>query len=206
VTAAEVFARGLRAPEDCLLRLADGDVRPVPLGRWLVPATAVDERVVSRAAGPVLDVGCGPGRHVRALARRGVLALGVDVSPAAVSLARRRGTAVIEGSVFSRVPAAGTWGSALLLDGNLGIAGNPRRLLRRVRALLASSGSILVETDPPGWPTRATLARLESAGVTSEWFPWALVGADGLAAEAAAAGVAIAERWEDGGRWFAALR
>lgn len=37
----------------------------------------------------VLDVGCGPGRHAHALARRGIDVLGVDVSARFVELARR---------------------------------------------------------------------------------------------------------------------
>ena len=36
----------------------------------------------------VLDVGCGPGRHALALARRGVEVVGVDLSPEFVALAR----------------------------------------------------------------------------------------------------------------------
>jgi SAM-dependent methyltransferase len=36
----------------------------------------------------VLDVGCGPGRHARALARRGIETVGVDVSATFVELAR----------------------------------------------------------------------------------------------------------------------
>jgi 2-polyprenyl-3-methyl-5-hydroxy-6-metoxy-1,4-benzoquinol methylase len=36
----------------------------------------------------VLDVGCGPGRHSLALARRGVVAHGVDLSPEFIALAR----------------------------------------------------------------------------------------------------------------------
>jgi len=36
----------------------------------------------------VLDVGCGPGRHALALARRGIEAVGVDLSPDFVALAR----------------------------------------------------------------------------------------------------------------------
>ena len=36
----------------------------------------------------VVDVGCGDGRHLRALARRGISGVGVDVSPALVEAAR----------------------------------------------------------------------------------------------------------------------
>ena len=36
----------------------------------------------------VLDVGCGPGRHAHALARRGIEVVGVDLSPRFVQLAR----------------------------------------------------------------------------------------------------------------------
>jgi SAM-dependent methyltransferase len=41
----------------------------------------------------VLDVGCGPGRHALALARRGVDVLGVDLSEDFVALARQAATA-----------------------------------------------------------------------------------------------------------------
>ena len=106
------------------------------LQRWLGPLTAADTAVLDRTRGPVLDVGCGPGRHVLALARRGRLALGVDVAPAAVRVARLRGAPAIEACVFERIPGAGTWGSALLLDGNIGIGGAPVALLARLRELL----------------------------------------------------------------------
>ena len=58
-------------------------------------STAGRRAPADRARGPVLDVGCGPGRHVHHLARRGVLAIGIDVSRDAVRLARRRGASVI---------------------------------------------------------------------------------------------------------------
>lgn len=41
----------------------------------------------------VLDVGCGPGRHALALARRGMDVVGVDLSPDFVELAREAATA-----------------------------------------------------------------------------------------------------------------
>ena len=50
----------------------------------------------------VLDVGCGPGRHAHALARRGMRVLGVDVSERFVDLARR---AAPDGAEFRRLDA-----------------------------------------------------------------------------------------------------
>jgi SAM-dependent methyltransferase len=206
VSPGEAYAQALSGVESgTRVRFDDGGVRPVPVGRWLGPVTAADETVLRRALAPVLDVGCGPGRHVRALSRRGVLAIGLDVSPEAVRVARARGTAVVVGSVFERVPGAGAWRSALLLDGNVGIGGRPERLLRRVAGLLAPEGRILVETDPPSAPTRVARARLETARATSDWFGWAVVGADGLPALARTAGLGVTDSWSAGGRWFAEL-
>jgi SAM-dependent methyltransferase len=205
-TAPDLFAAGLRQHDDCRLRLDDGTTHPVPFDRWLAPASLADQRVLDRARGPVLDVGCGPGRHVHALARRGVLALGVDVSVAAVRLARERGATVHESSIFRTIPGEGTWASALLLDGNLGIGGDPERLLRRIGALLVATGRVLVETGPTGTATRRLRARLEGPEGESDWFPWAVVSADGLGAVAREAGLRVVEAWKDDGRCFAELR
>jgi SAM-dependent methyltransferase len=204
VIAHTLYAEALaRDGASLVCRDEQGRARRLPLARWLGPAGAVDERVLDRAIGPVLDVGCGPGRHVSSLARRGVLALGVDVSPVAVRLARARGAKAIERSIFDRLPGAGTWGSALLLDGNIGIGGRPDALLRRVADLLAPGGRILLELDPPGAGADTQRLRLESDGEASEWFAWARVSIDALAGPATAAGLVVTERWCDGGRWFA---
>jgi SAM-dependent methyltransferase len=187
--------------------LIDGhEARPLLVDRWTAPCDEVDERTLQRAQQPVLDVGCGPGRHVHALARRGVMALGIDASEAALALARRRGSNAVLGSVFGHVPGAGTWGSALLLDDNLGIGGDPVRLLRRVATLLRPGGTVLVECDAPGGPTGPVTARMDGPAGTSDPFAWAVVAADGVDAVAAAAGLTVEEAWEDGERYFAALR
>ncbi len=106
------------------------------LERWCGEADAVDLALLARAEGPVIDVGCGPGRLVVELARQGRSALGVDVSSAAVRLTTAAGGAAVRRSVFDPVPGEGRWGAALLADGNVGIGGDPVALLRRCRALV----------------------------------------------------------------------
>ncbi len=206
-TAADVYGLALAHPEPHKLRARrpDGTATALALQRWLGPLTAADEAVLDRAHAPVLDVGCGPGRHVLALARRGRLALGVDIAPAAVRVARLRGARAIEASVFERVPGAGTWGSALLLDGNIGIGGAPDDLLARLRELLRPGGEVLAELAPPGVGVTRERIRLELGGLRSRSFPWAYVGVDAIEAPAGAAGFAVAERWQDERRWFARL-
>src|SRR5438067_1995306 len=99
-----IYAEGLRRAgtpgTSARVRLADGTVQPLALDRYIADADRVDERLLADVRGPVLDVGCGPGRHLQALARRGVFALGVDISPMAVGLARGRGARAIVGSIF----------------------------------------------------------------------------------------------------------
>ena len=65
-------------------------------------STSSSTRSTSAPASRVLDVGCGPGRHAHELARRGVLAHGVDISAAFVELARADAPA---GATFERCDA-----------------------------------------------------------------------------------------------------
>lgn len=201
------LARASRAPVvPPVVRDAGGASWPLALDLWLGTATAADERALSRAVGPVLDVGCGPGRHVHALARRGVFALGVDIAPAAVRHARRGGARVVEGSIFGPLPGPGSWRTALLLDGNIGIGGRPALLLRRIGELLRPDGQVLVELDPDdgatGDPRRV---RLEDRDVASAWFTWARVAPHAIDRPARAAGMRLVDRWDDDGRRFCAL-
>jgi len=190
---------------DARIRIAGGRTQKLPLRRWLAPVDAADRIVLAHAVAPVLDIGCGPGRHLAALAALGHDGLGLDLSPVAVRLARARGAEAILRSVFADVPRAGTWRTALLLDGNVGIGGAPEALLARARALIAPGGAVLVETGPPGTPTRRQRVRLETAGSVSPWFGWATVGPDGIAHLAAPAGLACRGTFDAGGRTFARL-
>jgi SAM-dependent methyltransferase len=204
-SALQVYGDGLERRHKLLLRQIDGTAIPLALPRWLGPPDKTDESIIRRARGPVLDVGCGPGRHLHALARRGVYGLGVDLSPVAVALARDRGATAVVGSIFDDVPGAGTWRTALLLDGNIGIGGDPVRLLRRVRALLHRDGEMLVELDPPDTGTKTVTVRLEAGDDASGWFSWARVAIGDLDATARLAELRVAARWRCDVRWFARL-
>ncbi len=187
------------------LRTADGRRLPLDVGRWLAPADEVDQCLLDRAVAPVLDVGCGPGRHVRALAGRGMRALGVELSPAAVAVARRSGARVLQASVFDALPGHGRWRSALLLDGSIGIGGDPELLLGRVAELLAPRARVLVETDPPASRSEALTVCIETPHRTSDWFRWAVVSHGDVADLARSAGFSLTEAWRDGDRFFARL-
>lgn len=183
----------------------DGTRRRLPLRRWTCAPEAAEEELLDRCAGPVLDVGCGAGRHLVALGARGVEAVGVEISPTAAAIAGARGAEVIEASIFER-PLAGGWGTALLLDGNIGIGGDPVALLRRVAALLAPGGAALVELEPHAAASRAERVRLEYSRQVSEWIPWRFVSAGEIEPLAAAAALGLRELWCAEGRWFAELR
>jgi len=165
-----------------------------------------DDGLLRRCTGPVLDVGCGPGRLTGALTARGHVALGVDVSAGAVRLARGRGAWALRRDVFAPLPAEGGWARVLLADGNIGISGDPVRLLRRCHDLAAPGGLILVETDPPGAGGWAGELRITAGGGTpSAPFRWAYVDADQLGHLADAAGLRVLDHWTEVDRWFATL-
>ena len=199
------FAPGLLGRR-CWLELATGERITLPIERWRSEPSPGDELLLRHCTGPTLDIGCGPGRLTAALLARGVPALGTDVSPVAVRLARAAGAVAVRRDVFERQPGEGRWRHALLADGNIGIGGDPVRLLVRVRELLCAGGSALVEVDPPGAGMRRGRARLsthDSAG--GRWFDWAWLGADAVPETAEVAGLSVGWLREAGGRWFTKL-
>lgn len=210
-SALTVYARALhRAARggDGALRLIDPAgtlLRHVDTAAWHGDPTPGDGALLARCTGPTLDIGCGPGRLTAALARRGVTALGIDVSAAAVRLAQARGADAVVQDVFAPLPDDRSWRHTLLADGNIGIGGDPARLLSRCRDLLAPGGSVIAEVEAPGtrgWRGRVAITDDHR---TSDPFAWAVVGADDLAPLAERAGLAVAETWTEENRWFACL-
>lgn len=207
-----VYEAGLRGSTAVVVRHGDGRTVPLDVDRWHGPARGADDSLLRRVSGSALDIGCGPGRFVAALSSQGVRALGIDIAPAAVGLTRRAGGRAVQVSVFDDVPGAGHWDVAVLADGNIGIGGNPVRLLLRVAELLAPGGRVLVELAAPTSGAHVDRVRLEDGqGGVGSWFAWARVAADEIEPLAAAAGLRVIERWTapdppaPATRWFAAL-
>lgn len=201
----ELYEHALAGQARPEIEHADGSRTPLRVDDW-PRARPGDASILERCHGATLDVGSGPGRLTVALAEQGIPALGIDVTPYAVKLARTAGALTLLRDVFEHVPGTGRWMTVLVADGNIGIGGDPAALLRRVAELLTPLGRAIVEVQPPGAALRLEQVRLRQGEQASPWFAWAYVGADQVEELAAKAGLAVTETWTSHGRWFGVLR
>ena len=201
---ATVFAAALTGAT-CLVHGMDAPASLLPVGDWLGIADRSDRAFLAGCTGPTLDVGCGPGRMSAHLAERGVAVLGIDVVAEAVASTRARGACALHRDVFEDLPGEGRWERVLLADGNIGIGGDPVRLLRRVESLLAPGGRAVVDLASPGVGAQTFRVVLECGGRHSHPFRWSVLGPDAVRMVAAEAGLYVERIHEHDGRWFAEL-
>lgn len=113
----------------------------------------IEQKAMTFVKGKVLDIGCGAGRHALYLQQKGFSVVGVDSSPLAVKVCKLRGlkkTRVMSLENLSFKP--NTFGTILMLGGNFGLMGNPkkaRRLLRKLRRITTKNAIIIAETRDP---------------------------------------------------------
>jgi hypothetical protein len=117
-----------------------------PYRRWPRP-----ERAAARfAQGRVLDVGCGAGRWALHLQERGHDVLGIDLSPLAIRVCRRRGlrqARVLSVTQISR--SLGVFDTIVMMGNNFGLLGGVRRgrwLLRRLYGMTSQNARIIAES------------------------------------------------------------
>jgi SAM-dependent methyltransferase len=128
----------------------------------------------------ILDVGCGPGRHAKALARRGMVVHGVDISARFIALAREDAPA---GATFERVDARALAYDAefdlvlSLCQGAFGLPGEPTAidpdvaLLARMAAACRPGGRVVLSAFSAYFQVRhlGEAARFDAAtGVNHE--------------------------------------
>jgi SAM-dependent methyltransferase len=113
-----------------------------------------EKEAVGLVRGRVLDVGCGAGRHALYLQEKGFDVLGIDISPGAIDVCRRRGLkkaevlAVenvdrLEGEIFDTI---------LMLGNNFGLLGNPdkaKTILEKFARLTPADGRLIAGTFDP---------------------------------------------------------
>ena len=112
-----------------------------------------ERRAMRLVRGRVLDLGCGAGRIGLHLQDRGHEVVGIDVSPLAVEVARRRGLVDVRlGTLDTALQANERFDTVLLLGNNLGLlAGEQlgRRLLRKLACAVTEKGRILAGSYDP---------------------------------------------------------
>lgn len=203
----DLYSEAIRAGRGPLfLCRSDGWMLPLEIERWCADADEVDQEVLRRCRGSVLDIGCGPGRFAVALRARRHEVLGIDVSAVAVQRTRDNGAEALCLSVYDRLPGEGSWNTTLLMDGNIGIGGDPTALLRRIADITAPDGLLLVEVANMDVDERVTVHVADSNGGRGDHFAWARLGIEALSRLASDTDWRLDEHWQVDGRGFAALR
>ena len=121
-----------------------------PYNRW----PAMERRAVRFASGRVLDIGCGAGRHALHLQDAGLDVTGIDNSPGAVEVCRRRGLQKVYCRSISEVsrfkPAS--FDTVLMLGNNFGLFGSAagaKRILRELARITSPGARIIAGTRNP---------------------------------------------------------
>ena len=207
----DVLYRQISSGAPCWITTSNGDRHHLPIERWLGGEAsthedrAADEALLGLCRGPTVDLGCGPGRFTAALADRGVPSLGIDVSATAVEMTVLRGGKAIHGDVFETPSRHEAWAHVLLADGNIGIGGNPLRMLARARQLLRPHGTVVAEVEAGTTGVCNERRRWETHHSVTGWFSWSRVGADAMHALAGAAGFVVTSTDDVSGRHLVTL-
>ena len=100
--------------------------------------------------GRVLDVGVGAGRFALYLQELGHEVVGIDVSPGALEICRKRGVEKVHRLPFHKIDASlGTFDTVLMMGNNFGLFANPGRakwMLRRLKNLTSGNARIVAES------------------------------------------------------------
>ena len=160
----------------------------------------IDEPGAMRRTGEYFDRMVSVLRTVLATRRDGTFELDFRLRPYG-----RGGAPALLSDVFEPLPWMGRWQTVLLVDGNVGLGGDPGRILGRAAELLRCGGRCVAEFEADAVGIRARWVRLESACDVGPWFRWASVGVDSAATLAAQVGLTLTSVRLISGRVIASL-
>lgn len=187
---------------------------------------AFDRAGIGHASGRVVDVGSGVGRAILWLQERSHDALGIDVSPRAVSVSRDRGAPAIVGDMTALPIGDDAFDTALFVGTHLGAVETRdglRSLLSELDRVLAPGGRIVADMydptlveDPelasyldgrwrdPGVATRTF--RLEYDGLVGDWLTLLMCSPGALGTAVEPAGWSVEATHEsEGTRYYTVL-
>lgn len=119
--------------------------------RTLVTNSAIVDAVVGRSPASALDIGCGEGWLVRALAAYGIRTTGVDVVPALIDQARQAGGGEFLVASYEDLAAGEIELKVDVAVANFSLIGKESvdNLVRHVPAMLNPGGALIVQTLHP---------------------------------------------------------
>lgn len=155
------------------------------------------QEALEYVGGKVVDVGCGTGKHALYLQSMGIDVVGLDISPLAVKVCKKRGVKkCVAGSALDLPFKNGTFDTIIMMGNNFGIAGTlpkTRRMLMNFRKLLGDNGIVIAHSIDPtltsnpenlayhernrkrGLPIGQVKIKLEYKKAVSSWFYLLLV-------------------------------
>lgn len=223
---ADAFGQALLAGERELVERDDGFLSVsmldyfAPVRRW----APVERRALRWVRGRVLDVGVGAGRVALELQARGREVVGIDVSPGAVEVARRRGVRDVRLLALEAVDESlGRLDTVVMYGNNFGLFASrakARRLLRRLRPL--AGRIVAASNDPYGTDDPAHVAyqarnrergrmsgqlrlRVRHRDLVGPWFEYLIVSPEELAEIVACTGWEIRRLVQDEGSYYVAV-
>ena len=157
----------------------------------------VEQKAIDLVKGRVLDVGCGAGRHSLYLQQKGYDVVGIDTSPSALKVCKLRGLKKARlMSVENLKFKPGTFDTVIMLGGNFGLLGSPKkakRILKKLHRMTSKHAAIIGETRDPyktdnpahleyhkenrkkGRLCGQTKIRIRFEKTVGKWFDWMMV-------------------------------
>lgn len=140
-----------RYTEDILTEtnISEEDVLPLPyFFRSFEEMPRIEQKALDLAKGKVLDVGCGAGSHALYLQERGLDVKGIDVSPGAIEVCKKRGLNQVK--IQNILDVTEKFDTILLLMNGTGIFQNLEKAtqyLNHLKTLLNPDGQILIDSS-----------------------------------------------------------